>query len=151
MKILFALLSAVAAAAAVTSASAEVVIENARFKLVLGDDARARSLVVKATGEEMLDLTEDVPAFSVIQERPFNNEVKLVFPHRRTEFRANRVRREGGDLFVGFELVFYEAQIRLTECKPFTGLEGELPESKDLPAFTGALGAALAYLAEGEE
>lgn len=43
------------------------------------------------------------------------------------------------------------AQIRLTECKPFTGLEGELPEPKDLPAFTGALGAALAYLAEGEE
>ena len=93
----------------------DVVIENARFKLVLGADARAKSLVVKETGEEMLDVTENLPAFSAVQERPFNNEVKLVLPHRRTEFRADRVRREGNDLFVGFELVSYEAQIRLTE------------------------------------
>ena len=114
MKNLLALLS-VAALSALMTASADVVVENAKFKLVLGDNARAKSLVVKATGEEMLDLTEDVPAFSVVQERPFNNEVKLVFPHRRTEFRADRVRREGDDLFVGFELVSYEARIRLTE------------------------------------
>ena len=108
-------LASVAALSAFATASADVVVENARFKLVLGDNARARSLVVKATGEEMLDLTEDVPAFSAVQDRPFNNEVKLVLPHGRTEFRANRVRRVGNDLFVGFELVSYEAQIRLTE------------------------------------
>ena len=64
-----------------TSAFADVTVENAKFKLVLSDNARAQSLVVKATGEEMLDVREDVPVFSVIQERPFNNEVKLVFPH----------------------------------------------------------------------
>ena len=122
MKRLLALLS-VAALSALTTASADVVVENARFKLVLGDNARPKSLVVKATGEEMLDLTEDVPAFSVIQERPFNNEVKLVFPHRRTEFRADRVRRVGNDLFVGFELISYEAQIRLCERPDYVSFE----------------------------
>lgn len=108
-------LSLVAAVSASLTAFADVVVENGKFKLVLGDNARAKSLVVKATGEEMLDLKEDIPAFSAIQERPFNNEVKLVFPHRRTEFRADRIRRVGNDLFVGFELVSYEAQIRVTE------------------------------------
>ena len=122
MKKVFALLSAAVLAAAGT-ASADVVIENARFKLVLGDNARAKSLVVKATGAEMLDLAEDIPAFSVIQERPFNNEVKLVFPHRRTEFRADRVRREGDDLYVGFELISYEAKIRLCERPDYISFE----------------------------
>ena len=81
----------------------DVVIENARMKLVIGGDARAKSLVVKATGQEMFDVTEDIPVFSVVQDRPFNNEVKLLFANKRTEYRADRVRREGDCLFVGFE------------------------------------------------
>ena len=115
--------AAAAACFAAGTALADVVIENARFKLVLGDNARAKSLVVKATGAEMLDVTEDVPAFSVVQLRPFNNEVKLVFPHRRTEFRADRVRREGDDLYVGFELISYEAKIRLCERPDYVSFE----------------------------
>ena len=48
--------------------------------------------------------------------------------------------------------VFEErARIKLTECKPFDGFEGAVPEAKDMSAFTGALGAALAFMAEGEE
>ena len=105
------------------AAAPDVVIENARFKLVIGANARAKSLVVKATGEEMLDVTEDIPVFSAVQNRPFNNEVKLTFPHKRTEFRADRVRREGNDLFVGFELVSYEAQLRLTERPDYVTVE----------------------------
>ena len=93
----------------------DVVIENARFKLVIGADATAKSLVVKATGEEMLDAHECLPAFFAVQDRPFNNEIKLVFPHTETTFRANRVRREGDFLIVGFELVSYSAKIRVTE------------------------------------
>ena len=140
MRALCVLLSVVALSALAT-ASADVVVENAKFRLVLGDNARARSLVVKATGEEMLDPTEDVPAFSVIQSRPFNNEVKLVFPHRRTEFRADRVRRVGNDLFVGFELVSYEAQIRLTERPDYV-----LFELVDFPLGPkGSNGLALTY------
>jgi len=36
----------------------DIVLENDAFKLVVGDDARAKSLVVKATGEETLDNKE---------------------------------------------------------------------------------------------
>jgi hypothetical protein len=39
-------------------ALSDVVLENDAFKLVVGDDARAKSLVVKATGEEALDNKE---------------------------------------------------------------------------------------------
>lgn len=79
-------LIAMAAFAVVSAADCrDVVIENARMKLVIGGNARAKSLVVKATGQEMLDLTEDIPVFSVVQDRPFNNEVKLLFANKRTE------------------------------------------------------------------
>ena len=112
------ILAAVAVAAGVAFAAAggdDVVIENARMKLTIGADARAKSLVVKSTGDEMLDSTEDITAFSVVQDRPFNNEVKLLFANKRTEFRADRLRREGNFLYVGFELVSYEAKIAVTE------------------------------------
>ena len=39
-------------------ALSDIVVENDAFKLVVGDDARAKSLVVKATGEETLDNKE---------------------------------------------------------------------------------------------
>ena len=111
------LVAVVAAAGSIFAAVVgdDVVIENTRLKLVIGADARAKSLVVKSTGDEMLDLAEDIPAFSVVQDRPFNNEVKLLFANKRTEFRADRLRREGNFLYVGFELVSYEAKIAVTE------------------------------------
>ena len=105
------------------AAAPDVVVENAAMKLVFGADARAKSLVVKATGEELLSCAEDIPAFSAVQDRPFNNEVKLTRLNRRTEFRANRLRREGNDLFVGFEHVSYEAQIRLAEAADYVTFE----------------------------
>ena len=116
-------LSSLTAFAGAASAAPDVVVENARLRLVIGADARAKSLVVKATGEEMLDTTEDVPAFSVVQDRPFNNEIKLLFPNKRTEFRADRVRRVGDDLFVGFERVSYEAQVRVVERPDYVSFE----------------------------
>ncbi len=115
------LAAALAVAGTVFSAVADedVVVENESFKLVVGADAVAKSLVVKATGEEMLDLSEDIPVFSVIQDRPFNNEVKLLFANKRTEFRADRLRREGNFLYVGFELVSYEAKVAVTERQDY--------------------------------
>ena len=102
-------------AAALTAGGDDVVVENARLKLTIGADARAKSLVEKSTGEELLDVSEDIPAFSVVQDRPFNNEIKLLFANKRTEFRADRLRREGDFLYVGFERVSYEAKIAVTE------------------------------------
>ena len=101
----------------------DVVLENARFRLIIGGDATAKSLVVKATGEEMLDVTENLPAFCVTQDRPFQNEIKLTFPNKQTTFRANRVTLEGDVLRVGFELVIYEALIRVTTADDYLVFE----------------------------
>lgn len=92
-------------------AAADVTLENARFRLVIGADARAKSLVVKATGEECLDAREGIPLFSVTQDRPFNNEIKLVWPNKRTTYPANRLRLENGRLVVGFSITPYEAVV----------------------------------------
>ena len=105
-------ISLVAVAAAVASAAlGDITFENDGFRLVIGDDAAAKSLVVKATGEEALDPREGVPMFSTTQDRPFNNEIKLAWPNKRTTYPANRVRREGDRLIVGFEIAPYEAVV----------------------------------------
>ena len=52
----FALVVACAAMAGASSAgAADITLENPDFRLVLGDDACAKSLVVKSTGEECVD------------------------------------------------------------------------------------------------
>ena len=97
--------------------SDDIVLENERARFVIGVDGKAKSLIVKETGEEMLDASEGRAVFSVTQDRPFNNEIKLIFPNCETTFNANRVRREGEYLIVGFDLVSYSAKIRVKESK----------------------------------
>ena len=64
-------------AMAAFAACGDIAYENGNFRFVLGDDARAKSLVVKGTGEEMLVAGEGLPLFALTQPRPFNNELKL--------------------------------------------------------------------------
>ena len=104
---------------AVTFALGDITYENRNFKFVLGDDAKAKSLVVKGTGEEMLVVDEGLPFFTLTQPRPFNNELKLAYPNKRTTYAANRVRREGPRLIVGFELIPYEAEIGVSVADGF--------------------------------
>ena len=86
-----------------------IVFENEAFRIEIGTNAVARSLVVKATGEEMIDASDGLAMFSVTQERPINNEIKLMWPNKRTTYPANRVRCDGDRLVVGFETAPYEA------------------------------------------
>ena len=109
----------------------DVVVENAKFRLVIGEDAVAQSLRIKATGEELLDNGERLPFFSATQDRPFDNELKLAFPNKRTTYQANRVRRLGDTLVVGFEQECYEAKIRMKVTDDYAAfiLEGfSVPE-----------------------
>ncbi len=99
------------AVACAMSAMSDIVFENDAFRLVVGEDAKAKVLVVKTTGEETIDNGEGLPMFSATQERPFNNEIKLMWPNKRTTYPANRLRREGNRLIVGFETAPYEAVI----------------------------------------
>jgi len=98
--------------AGIAGASAEVVVENGSFRLVVGGDARAKSLVVKATGEECLSFAEPTALFAVTQDRPFNNELKLIEPTRETTWQADSLRREGDLLVAGFPHRQYEAVVR---------------------------------------
>lgn len=93
-----------------------IILENELCRLILGEDAQVKSLVLKTSGEECLVADREVSFFSVTQERPFNNEIKLIYPNKRTTYQANRLRREGDALIVGFELIPYEAVIRVTEA-----------------------------------
>lgn len=110
-------LAAVSLAALATSG--DVVLENARLRLTLGDDAVVKSLVVKPSGEECVDATERLPLFSVTQDRPFNNEIKLTYPNAQTTYPANSVRREGDELVVGFEIAPYKARVRVCEAPDY--------------------------------
>ena len=67
----------------------DIVLETETFKLTVGEDAIAKSLVIKKTNEEMLLKGTDVPLFSVTQDRPFNNEITLQHPNTRTTYKAN--------------------------------------------------------------
>lgn len=102
-----------------TPAKGDVTVENPRFKLILGADCAVKSLVVKQTGEECVVSGEGITLFSVTQDRPFNNEIKLIYPNTRTTFQANRVRRDGDKLIVGFEITPYEAVVAVKEAPDY--------------------------------
>ena len=95
-----------------------IVFENSTVRLTLGADATPLSLLYKPTGEELLYPNSGVKAFSVTQERPYNNEIKLVYMNQRTTFYANSLRLDGNMLSVGFELIHYRAlvEVNVTEA-----------------------------------
>ena len=111
--VLFATLSIllVSCATMQTDVQKGIVIENEQVKLVIGSDGMAQSLVYKPTGEECLMQGQDIAVFSVTQERPYNNEVKLAHPNKRTTYQADTVSWDGDKLVVGFETIPYEAVI----------------------------------------
>ena len=91
----------------------QIILENDIFRLVLGGDSIAKSLILKSNGEECIHPGESLSFFSLTEERPYNNEIKLAHPNKRTTFAANRVRMENGRLIVGFELVDFEAVVEV--------------------------------------
>ena len=96
-----------------------VIIENKLLCLTLNEQCIAESLVYKPTGEECLLSGEVMPLFSLTEARPFNNELKLTYPNKRTTFQANRVRKEGNRLVVGFERIGFEAVVEVCETDAY--------------------------------
>lgn len=92
-----------------------IIIENKSFSLTIDENCRATSLVYKKTGEECLDNYDSLPLFSLTEERPYNNEIKLAHPNKKTTFPANRIRREGDKLIVGFDIITFEAVVAVNE------------------------------------
>ena len=92
-----------------------IILENTHFRLIVDENCIAKSLIHKASGEECLVQGENISLFSITQARPFNNEVKLIYCNKRTTFQANRIRRDGNRLIVGFEIIPYEAVVEIQE------------------------------------
>ncbi len=92
---------------------ADVVIENAAVRLVIGADGAARSLIHKSTGEECLAAEMRTPICAITQYRPYDNENFLIYPAKPRVFPACWVERRGDRLYVGFEDTYDIAVIRL--------------------------------------
>ena len=101
----------------------DITVENARCRLVISPDGYAKSLVVKATGEECLMPEVRVPFATITQMRPYDNEYKLMLPAKPWTHPANRIVRDGDRLRIEFE-------------DEFNILEVELRETADYVAFT---------------
>lgn len=90
----------------------QIILENEIFQLILSAAGKAESLILKETGKQCL-YEEKLPFFTLTEERPFNNEIRLAHPTKQTTFDADRVRMEDGKLIVGFALIDFEAVIRV--------------------------------------
>ena len=112
-----------------------ITLENKYFALTLSENCRALSLINKETGETYLNEDTPLPFFSVTEERPYNNEIKLAYMNKRTTFQANRVRKEGDNLIIGFELVLFEAVVKVTVKDSYIAftLVDFLADEKDFP------------------
>jgi hypothetical protein len=92
----------------------DIVIENEQLRLIIGTDGITRSLIYKPTNEECLIDGVNLPIFSITQERPFHNEIKLSHPNKKMTFQSNSIRWEYDKLIVGFDLIFYNVVIDVT-------------------------------------
>jgi hypothetical protein len=89
----------------------DVVIENDEIKLIISHDGCAKSLIHKPTGTECLIGSRRVPVSTITEPRPYQNEVKLAYPNKRTTFKSNAVRKEGDKLVISYELIPWEATV----------------------------------------
>lgn len=112
-----------------------IVFENKFFTLTLSEECKAVSLFNKETCEEYLNKGVYLPFFSLTEERPYNNEIKLAYMNKRTTFQANRVRMVGDELIVGFELVLFEARVKVTVKDSYIAftLVEFIADEKDFP------------------
>lgn len=100
-------------------ARSAITLENRDLRLVIGEDGRALSLIEKASGQECLAPGTNTSAFSLILDRPNHTDLWVAYPSKRTAYPANRVRREGDRLLVGFEIVANTAVIRVKTTEDY--------------------------------
>ncbi len=81
------------------------------MKLVISGDGIAKSLIYKPGNTECLIQGKKVPVSTITEPRPYQNEVKLAYPNKKTTFKSNSVRKEGDKLIIGYELIPWEATV----------------------------------------
>ena len=101
--------------------SDKIVVENREMRLVFGSNGKAVSLIHKNSGQECLVQDANVTAFSITQDMPYDNEIKLTYPAKPKTFSADTLYKEGDKLIVGFELTDYEAVIDVKITDDYIG------------------------------
>ncbi len=100
-----------------------IIIENEHFSLTLREDCVATSLIHKESGCECLESDNLLPLFTLTEERPYNNNIKLAHPNRRMTFEANHVTLDGNKLICGFQMINSQAVIELKITPDYIGFE----------------------------
>ena len=106
----------------------DVVIENKAFRLTLDAGGFAKSLVAKGTGEECLCPGVRIPFARLRQDRPYDNEIKLVEPAKPRFFASNRIVRSGDVLEIGFDTEYHVLKLRVREQDDYVAF---VPEGTD--------------------
>ena len=94
--------------------ASDVVFENDVARLVLGTDGIARSLKIKATGEELLAQPAVTPVACIEHARPYDKIAQLTHPAQMRTFLANRIERKGDVLEIGFAGTRDTIDVRVT-------------------------------------
>ncbi|NLN29642.1 MAG: hypothetical protein GX158_00145 [Bacteroidales bacterium] len=89
----------------------DIIIENDQARLVISADGTTKSLVYKPGNTECLVRNRKIPFSTITEPRPYQNEVKLAYPNKKTTFKSNRVRKEGNKLIIGYELIPWESTV----------------------------------------
>ena len=89
----------------------DIIIENDEMMLVISKEGIAKSLVYKPGNKDYLMEGKRVPISTITEPRPYQNEVKLAYPNKKTTFKSNSVRKEGDKLIIGYELIPWEATV----------------------------------------
>ena len=116
------------AAFAFCATAGEIVVENAAFRLTLGADGYAQSLVAKSTGEECLMSGVRIPFARIRQDRPYDNEMHLIHPAKPMFFAANRISRSGDMLEIGFADEYHVLKVRIAATDDYIAF---IPEGTD--------------------
>jgi len=100
-----------------------ITIENKEFSLTISHEGKALSLKHKPSGQECLEKGINTPIFAVTQYRPYQNELFLALPTKSTTFYPDTVYREGDNLVVIFDKIFYKAIIGLNITDNYIGFK----------------------------
>jgi hypothetical protein len=97
----------------------DVIIENDQVKLIIAKDGFAKSLLYKPTNTECLIHGKKIPISTITEPRPYQNEIKLAYPNKKTTFKSNSVRKEGDKLIIGYELIPWEAKVGIKIARDY--------------------------------
>ena len=100
--IVFAIVAAVSSGVMASATSDAIVFENGVARLVFGTNGVVRSLTLKATGEEMLELPSVTPFATITHARPYDKIAQLTYPAQARDFNANWIKRKDDMLKIGF-------------------------------------------------